>query len=276
LRIFRFFFYINMNVANLKESSELMSSDGYKLNHQHAALIENSLILLQRDNKFLHVFWWGRISGFEADYFIAFGYKNNILFNKKFFYSLNCVDWYLLPPAKPELFDPSTHCMLKFQGDPTHIQFCDGNNAKIHMKEEDRLACVVHLITEEAALVPRGAFYKRTDQEITMNPLFRGLTCTDAQSFTNYQLFRAPRNRYNYNLLKRQHYNYATDFFDTLDDVLPVNKSFAIRLDRNKEVVFLKSLHWPGMNFFHKCSTAVHGFRYMGDGIKNMDLLFMI
>lgn len=132
------------------------------------------------------------------------------------------------------------------------------------------------MITEESALLPRGALYKRLDRKTVYSPFFRGLNQQAATKLFNYQLYRMPREKWNYNLLKRQNYNYPTDFFDTIDSIIPEDKTFALSIEKDRGIVFLKSLFWPGMSFYHKCNSKKHGFYYFGDGRKNLDILFMI
>lgn len=94
-----------MNVEYFAEALSLASHSGAAmLNTEQAALIEHSLILLQSENQFPHIFFWGRISAVDADYYIAFGYLKDMLRGRRFFFSVNCVQWYLLPPANPEQY----------------------------------------------------------------------------------------------------------------------------------------------------------------------------
>lgn len=144
------------------------------------------------------------------------------------------------------------------------------------LKEEDRLACLVRCITDESAIIPRGALYKKLSGETVPNPAFAGITQSDAKNITNFQLFREPCNRWELNLLRRPSFNYTTDFLDTIDCIVPENHSFALITDLYYDCVYLKSLHWPGMVFFHKTNSNLHGFVYFGDGRKNLDMLFMI
>lgn len=143
------------------------------------------------------------------------------------------------------------------------------------IKEEHRLGKLVEAITNECAVIPRGAVTKRADGLYFANPMFSGLELSMAENLTNYQLLRLPQEKWNYNLLKRPDFNYATDFLDTLDSVLPNNYQFAITTDRYNGIIFLKSLLWPGMIFCHKCGTNIHGFVYFGNARKNAELLFM-
>lgn len=144
------------------------------------------------------------------------------------------------------------------------------------LKEEDRLACVLEMITEESALMPRSSLTKQIDGRAVYNQAFRGLSMAEASRIENYQLYRRPENKWNYNLLKRADYNYNTDIFDTVDCLIPHNQSFVLSLFDDRGLVLVRSLHWPGMTFFHKCGGLKHGFAYFGDGRRNNDLLFML
>lgn len=144
------------------------------------------------------------------------------------------------------------------------------------IKEEDRLACVVHMMMRESAIIPRGVLYRQVNEgrAVIYNPCFRGLTHLDASQLKNFQLFRYPLNNRNYNLTKREDYNYQTDFFDTLDDLVPPN-SVSLQIT-DRDVCLIRSLKWPGSVFYHKLNTPYQGFFYFGNGLKNWDLLFMM
>lgn len=135
---------------------------------------------------------------------------------------------------------------------------------------------IIKTITEECALVPRGAVSKQANGLNVLNTVFQGLELSIAADLNNYQLYRMPHSEWNENLLKRPSYDYATDFLDTLDAIAPPQHCNAVSLDRYDGMVFVKSLIWPGMLFFHKCETQMHGFAYFGNGRKNSELLFMI
>lgn len=280
-----------MNVEHFQEYLQYSSYCGIQLTPKQAALIENSLIILQSENKFRDIFFWGRIDAIENDYYIAFGYRNDCLCGRIFFYSINCYQWFLLPPSTAELYQTCLLIPDQFTGnvstysdvlmDPKFIVDANeivraGKREKRTIKEEHRLACIVHMITEESALIPRGALFKHTDGLTVYNRLFHGFSHLQAIEMDNYQMFRVPKNKWNSNLLKKQDYNYATDLFDTANDIVPEKKTFSITLDNDQLIVFVKSLYWPGMIMFHKCLSDRHGFCYFGNGRKNMDLLFMI
>lgn len=256
-----------MNISYFKEGLEIISSTGQRLSPEQILLIENSLTILQHENKFKAVFFWGRINAIESDYYISFGYTTDCLNDRRYFYSQNCYDWFLLPLVKAKNVEAAIFSNTKFTGDPSLV-----TEEEMRLKEEDRLSVIVNLITEESALIPRGSMYKRVDDKNVPSKCFRGLSLTESSDPTNFQLYRDPKMNLNQNLLKRKHYNYPTDFYDTMDCLVPSEMSFT----KNQRTIFMKSLLWPGMTFYHKLDSEKHGFMYFGDGFKNLDLLFMI
>lgn len=44
----------------------------------------------------------------------------------------------------------------------------------------------------------------------------------------------------------------------------------------SNQFVTIHNLLWPGALFVQDMNTGAHGFFYNGDGIKNLDLPFMI
>lgn len=141
------------------------------------------------------------------------------------------------------------------------------------LKEEDRLACIVDLLMNESAIMPRGTLYKHVNTCVVFNPCFRGLNRLEASDMKNFQLFRHPINNGNFNLAKHDDYNYQTDFFDTIDDLIP-EKCFSCQIN-DRDMCLIRALNWTGVSFFHKLNSSRFGFFYFGNGIKDLDLLFM-
>lgn len=87
-----------MNVEYM--SNELLGSIAHELPHRLAShrmmLLKHSLCVLQQQNKCTNIYFWGRIDGLENDYYIAFGYIDDCLAKRCYFYSQDCVDWFLL------------------------------------------------------------------------------------------------------------------------------------------------------------------------------------
>lgn len=91
------------------------------------------------------------------------------------------------------------------------------------LKEEDRLAATVESITEDAAIIPRGAWFKCPNGDVIENPSFDGLR-EDASNMKSYLHARPPKEKWNVNLLSRPDYNYALDFLDSIDMDVPQGK----------------------------------------------------
>lgn len=130
------------------------------------------------------------------------------------------------------------------------------------------------MMMNESAIIPRGALYRQVSRCVTYNPCFRGLNHLEATQLINFQLFRYPLNHRNYNVTKRENYNYQTDFLDTIDDLIPAN-SFKLSTS-DRDVCIVRSLKFPGMIFYHKLNTCYQGFFYFGNGLENKDLFFMM
>lgn len=87
-----------MNVEHI--TFEFLSGIAHELPHRLAAnritLLKHSLIEVQRQNKFTNVYFWGRVDGLDKDYYIAFGYADDCLGKRCYYYSQNCAEWFLL------------------------------------------------------------------------------------------------------------------------------------------------------------------------------------
>lgn len=111
-----------MNVKNFREIIDLLAYSGFSLTETEAELIEDSLTILQSDNKFQDVFFWGKIKTITAEsYYVAFGYSKDILRDRKFFYSLNGHEWVMMPDVKSKLWPIARKVKTGFRGDPAHV-----------------------------------------------------------------------------------------------------------------------------------------------------------
>jgi radial spoke head protein 9 len=65
------------------------------------------------------------------------------------------------------------------------------------------------------------------------------------------------------------------DFLDNLVQDQPQGV-WSIQVSNDEVSVNCKNLLWPGYYAFHKLNTNIFGSAYIGDGIKNIDLAFML
>ncbi|KAH1009437.1 hypothetical protein HUJ04_001792 [Dendroctonus ponderosae] len=266
-----------MNANALLECLQSIGHFGHIVSTEEQIVLQNSLLVLQNENHFRNVFFWGKILGADKDYYVAYGYVKDALHGNIFYYSNNGINWGLLPqPTKNGLL-LTPLCTTSLQGDPALIidVLIEKDETSIEetlraaqirkLKEEDRLASLVRIICSEAAVAPRGVNFQRPDGVIVENLAFEGLSALEAREFSSFLHARPPTQKYNTNLLTRDDYNYAMDFLDPLDIDIPEG-SWIIQILAGDSIVLLKSLFWPGLVFYHFLKTPRHGFVYIGNG----------
>lgn len=105
-----------MNLNVILQSLDLTGHFGNIISTEESIILHNSLLILQNENHFKQVFFWGKIYGIEKDYYIAYGYERDILTGKVFYYSNNCMDWGRLPKPTRDGTMLSPLCYTTFQG----------------------------------------------------------------------------------------------------------------------------------------------------------------
>ncbi|KAG9469902.1 radial spoke head protein 9 homolog [Eleutherodactylus coqui] len=275
-----------MDAASLYMSQELVAGCG--VSPEQRAALSSSLRLLQRDMRLSRVFFWGKILGVRGDYYIAQGTEGGEqLRGRRSFYSLNCLDWALLPPPTADVIREAELIKGCFIGDPAHEyqqtawkKVGEGSAATVeevtnHIKEESRLVATIALIDREAAVAPRGAFIKNPLGQVNINHSFRGLTVSEAKKMSSFFHFTPTLIPKKKSLLEKADQDPAVDFLDSLEHDVPKG-CWSLQLEQGSSVVILRSLLWLGMTFYHVPLTPQHGYIYIGNGERNIDLPFMI
>lgn len=145
--------------------------------------------------------------------------------------------------------------------------------------EAHRLAFTVGRIDGDCFLVPRGAFIATPTHHIVADPLFCGLSASEATLLDRYLHFRPPTAPARALALTKAAILGAGDFMDPASEDGPKGVWGPVpgpRLDAATGVVSLRSLKWPGYCFFHRVNTPSFGSLYWGDGRKATDLHFMM
>ncbi|KAK1338364.1 hypothetical protein QTO34_001480 [Cnephaeus nilssonii] len=148
------------------------------------ASLLTSLLLVKRDYRYSRVLFWGRILGLVADYYIAQGLSEDQLALRKTLYSLNCMEWSLLPPATDEMMTQTSVVKGRFMGDPSHeYEYTELQKVNegdkvfeeeivIRIKEETRLVSIIDQIDKAVAIIPRGALLRvLLDPPMSIGPL---------------------------------------------------------------------------------------------------------
>lgn len=276
-----------MNVNEILDCLKSIVHFGQIISTEEQLVLQNSLLILQNENHFRNVFFWGKILGAEKDYFIAFGYVKDVLKGRIFYYSNNGINWGLLPQPTQNGLMLTPLCTTIFQGDPALVidVLIEKGETSIKeklrvpqikkLKEEDRLASLISIINHEAIIIPRGAHFQRPDGVTVENLSFEGLSVLEAREIFSFLHDRDPIQKLNTNLLIRDDYNYAMDFLDPLDIDKPEG-SWIIQISAGESIVLLKSLYWPGLIFYHFIKTPRYGFLYIGNGKRSIDIPFML
>ncbi|XP_023286065.1 radial spoke head protein 9 homolog [Seriola lalandi dorsalis] len=276
-----------MDSNSLYYSLELVAGSGCTLNVEQRTALQTSLVILKKNYKFHRVLFWGKILGLKDHYFIAQGRGEDEMKDKKNLYSFNCIDWFLLPPATESMIDEvSRAAKTRFIGDPSYvyehleIRRRGGDEAEeeevwTKVSEESRLAVTVHKIDEEVSVVPRGAFVKSPHGLVQINRSFGGLSHSEAGKLDNFLHFSEPKNLRKKSILEMGKLNPAIDFLDVLSDDIPKG-SWSLQFECASKVRVLRSVLWLGLTFYHVPMTPQHGYIYIGDGTKNLDLPFML
>jgi len=66
--------------------------------------------------------------------------------------------------------------------------------------------------------------------------------------------------------------------FDFLDPVVEDKPKgcWSIQTDASKSNATIRSLLWPGFVAYHRANSSTYGYCYIGNGIKNADLPFLL
>lgn len=106
------------------------------------------------------------------------------------------------------------------------------------------------------------------------NKSFEGLSWEKAAQLGSYYHFRNAETPERKEVVKSDGLVRASDFLDPITEDL--NGAWTIRNDNTKTCVVVRNLEYPGHVFFHKPTTGTYGNAYIGDGLKNRDIAFML
>jgi radial spoke head protein 9 len=123
--------------------------------------------------------------------------------------------------------------------------------------------------------VPEGAFRITPAHELSRNRAFQGLNRSDVKVLGKYLHFRNVQTSEKRQQLDRDDAIFTYDFLDPADADVPM-PCWSVQTDSSKALVNVRSLLWPGYIAYHKANTQRCGGVYIGNGVKNVDLAFML
>lgn len=290
-----------MLVDKFSQDLSLLWPTGSTLNVEEKMNLQLALLKLYENEDFEEVLLWGKVRGVMKDYYIALtlNYRGHHEFpHKRFFWSTN-QNWVFaeLSGMNPGDKDHAEKFNSIFTGEHDKIlieapgqdeleQFSDfeedseskSEAYKIPSKnftELDRLTYVVRSIDQDCSTVPEGAFRMTASHELIRNRSFVGLSRPEVSDIKKYYHFRNVQLPEKKEQLDRDEAISSFDFLDPVDKDIPKG-SWSLQVDHSCNLATLRSFVWPGYYAFHEANTQRFGGLYIGDGIKNSDLAFML
>lgn len=279
---------------------QLLDDAGVVLSTRERSCLRAALPLLQKRNKLANISFWGKVSGVQADYFVAQG-QDDVLGEAKSFFSLDCVNWAQLPRVDAEAMEKCIKMQELFTGNPNFeyaIQEADPNAPPEPPKEEEeqpaegeekpkptgkvysftedkRLAVFVKQCDYFTAIVPRGYLVMGSMHRVSVNRMFSGLEEADAVQLHSFMHQRPPETVARRSIAEQLGLSKSLDFLDTIDTDVPVG-GWSLQYDAGMRLVLLRSLLWPGFVLFLRPGTPHWGRAYVGTGLQNVDVAFML
>lgn len=157
----------------------------------------------------------------------------------------------------------------------------EDENAKVkeepkeNFTEELKLSYMIRQIDYDTSIIPEGALRLIPEHELRINKTFKGLKPEELKNKNKFLHFRPILDE------KKREYietDDAIEHFDVLDSIETdvMKGSWSIQLDPTKTICNVRSLLWPGYYAVHKANTKTYCSIYIGNGIKNSELAFMI
>ena len=97
----------------------------------------------------------------------------------------------------------------------------------------------------------------------------------EAFNLSNYSHFRNVLQREKKEGIEKDDAVFQRNFLDDVTADRPEG-AWCIQSDSTGNVAILRNMIWPGFFAYHKAGSNTFGSVYIGDGLKNADLPFMI
>jgi len=269
-----------------------LSSQGYTLTVHEIVGLNAGAGKVQFQQKFSNIYFWGKINALKGTYYILYGDYGDQdeageFKTKHFFWSLEDFEFFELTPVteEDELAIIAEMRNTPFSGDPDKVigpppaeaeEGGEETEQKTAVVESMRLAQIVYEIDHDCAVVPKGSHSLSDEQKVVQAPDFTGLSQKDALNLENYSHLRAPTSLEKLRVMVRDDVEWKMNsFLDSLAEDLPKG-AWAVRDEGCGSNVHLRSLMWPGYAAFHVPRTKYFGGIYIGQGIKQYDLPFLL
>lgn len=141
--------------------------------------------------------------------------------------------------------------------------------------ELDRLFYVVLAIENDCQIVPVGAYKMTSQHQVRRNEAFKGLSAAESLDVNKYLHFRNVQDAAKKKALDDPSAPFNPQFLESIAADLP-RGCWNFQQFAKSTLVLGRSLLWPGFHFYHNHNASQFGSVYIGDGLKNTELQFMI
>ena len=113
------------------------------------------------------------------------------------------------------------------------------------------------------------------EHQVRRNEAFKGLTGDEAMKLDNYLHFRNVQDEQKREQLDLPTAPFNSHFLESASLDQPKG-CWTMQKDERNERVLVRSLQWPGYQFYHMTNSKQFGAIYVGDGLKNLELHFIV
>lgn len=265
---------------------------GYSLSIEERSALEVQMAKRKSDEKLYSIKFWGRVTATTADYLVVCGTVSTLETpaRKWYYATTKNLTLHEFPELTEAFAKLAGGISGRFLGNPGKLlgpdadaapeeeELDEAGNPKpkpARFSEAHRLAHTVAAIEADTGLVPRGAYVVTPTHHIVAEPMFVGLSGTEATSLDSYLHFRPAQHPSRAHALHKAAPVPNAAFLDPASEDEPKGV-WALRLDAGRGLVEVRSLKWPGYLFYHAVGTARYGGVYVGAGLLNGDLQFMM
>ena len=168
----------------------------------------------------------------------------------------------------------------KYQQNPSLVSdhtFLNDQNVIITFfsVELDRLTTVVQAIENDCQICPVGSFRLTPEHQVRRNEAFKGLCNETGMDLSNYLHFRNVQDEGKRQELDLPTAPFNTRFLESASEDQPKG-CWTLQMGGKMDKVMIRSLMWPGYNFYHQTNSNRFGAIYIGDGLKNLELHFIV
>ncbi|VWU52458.1 conserved protein, unknown function [Hepatocystis sp. ex Piliocolobus tephrosceles] len=139
--------------------------------------------------------------------------------------------------------------------------------------EIERLSYVIRKIDKDAFIVPYNSIKITNNLEMQFD-IFNGLNIIEALKLTSWVHFRYPKNL-TYEKIKNYDTFFLNNFLDCIKSDIPTN-IWNIKINKELTKISISNYLYPGYVFYHTLNTPFYASIYIGNGISNYDLPFLL